>query len=59
MYDYYAIMYRNRRKPGVAVESTCYFAENEEAAKKQLKIDLHRQDRAYNIEVLSVVKIED
>ena len=59
MYSHYAIMYRNRRKAGIGIESTYYYAESEEAAVKQLKIDLHRQDRAYAIEILAVVKIDD
>ena len=56
MYSHYAIMYRNLRKPGIAIESTYYYAESEQAAKKQLQIDLHRQDRAYSIQFLAIVK---
>lgn len=59
MYSTYAIMYRNLRKSGVSIESTHYYAESEEAALKNLRIDLHRNDRGYSIEILAVVKIDD
>ena len=59
MYSHYAIMYRNRRKTGIAIESTYYYAESEDAAVKKLLVDLHRIDRGYSIEVLAVVKIDD
>ena len=59
MYSTYAIMYRNLRKSGVAIESTHYYAESEEAAHKLLIQDLHRTDRGFSIEVLATVKIDD
>ncbi|MBR3972956.1 MAG: hypothetical protein IKJ99_03250 [Oscillospiraceae bacterium] len=59
MYSYYAILYRNLRKAGVAVESTCYYAESEEAAHKLLIADLHRVDRGFSIEVLATVKVDE
>lgn len=59
MYSTYAIMYRNLRKSGIAIESTHYYAESEDAAVKKLLVDLHRNDRGYSIEVLATVKIDD
>jgi len=59
MYSTYAIMYRNLRKSGLGLESTHYYAESEEEALKKLRIDLHRIDRGYSIEILAVVKVDD